>query len=510
MKNLLYTCLSQKDKIYIDTLEMFITEGQNIERNYRTGTIVSDDELQMIGFLISSWEAAGITPDDNIFMGHFPKTQGWLNPVAKQNLTLLTLDNLRSYMFDLIDVRVNSYINKTLVALNAKVAAHGITQDIADEFTRLQRLSNRNKSKHIDVNISGKDNYDILRKRAIGMQTGIKAIDDRIGGMNPGTVTTIAGFTSQYKTTFSANIAELNSYHFGYNIAYISLETPKEDMYWNFLSCHSYNTEFPQFTFVSHDKMRKCKMTPEEEKFIFETVEPSFDSFIQLPDGKQERRGKVVFLDESDFNTFSFGEITAVLEEVDDKLKAETGSRLDAVIVDYIQLCKFSGDGMTYDANSQINSYVTFFRRLSQNFRKEVDPNTGAEKVRSLIMILLSQINRDNWRRARNNEGRYDITCLADANELERGSHRVFTTYTTEEMKARKTAQVQILKNRTGQTMYDPVPVYADGEAYVFLDEETMGQTLGGAMAQADGQSAIDAAFGMMGDSDLESLLSGF
>ena len=65
---------------------------------------------------------------------------------------------------------------------------------------------------------------------------------------------------------------------------------------------------------------------------------------------------------------FSFGEISSVIEKVDDKL----GGKLDCVIVDYIQLCKFSGQGVTYDANSQINSYVTFFRRLAQNFKKEI------------------------------------------------------------------------------------------------------------------------------------------
>ncbi len=189
---------------------------------------------------------------------------------------------------------------------------------------------------------------------------------------------------------------------------------------------------------------------------------------------------------------------------MDDKLKQE-GKQLDAVIVDYIQLCKFSGNGMTRDANAQINSYVTFFRRLGQNFRKEVDPVTGKESVRQLTMILLSQINRDNWRRARNNDGKYDITCLADANELERGSYRVFTTYTNEDLKGRKSAQVQILKNRTGQTMYEPAVCYADGEAYVFCDEDGMNQTFGGNQAMS-----VEAAFSAFDDSGLSSLGIGF
>lgn len=87
-------------------------------------------------------------------------------------------------------------------------------------------------------------------------------------------------------------------------------------------------------------------------------------------------------------------------------------------------------------------------------------------------MILLAQLNREGWKKANRNEGAYDITALADANELERGSFRVFTIYTNEDMKARGSAQVQILKNRSGQTMYEPAQISVVPAAYVITDEE--------------------------------------
>ena len=86
-------------------------------------------------------------------------------------------------------------------------------------------------------------------------------------------------------------------------------------------------------------------------------------------------------------------------------------------------------------------------------------------------MILLAQLNREGWKKANRNEGAYDITALADANELERGSFRVFTIYTNENMKARGSAQVQILKNRSGQTMYEPAQISVIPAA-TFSDEE--------------------------------------
>lgn len=767
MRNVIYSCLSKSDPYYVDYLRIFEEEADNYKKQFKIDGVLSDVERKFMDFIIKSYEVSGETPSLDLFVKMFSEY-----PV-EDDLRIaeeIGINDFRVYIFNLIDKRVNKYIANRLDELNAKVKSDGITDDIAQEFTKLTSLSNRNKAKDINIEIDSKQEYDIKKLRPVGLVTGIPEIDDKIGGMSPGTVTTIAGFTSQYKcvsenervytnrglltmkeiynigvhsdlmvqseygmrklvavhdegvknsyiiyiggipietspvhrfrvltdsglewveaqnlkcgdrvvqslkychhdgggnaehwkheaeliartrkefddnlfteslvcwkafirelfrhigyviengktfmyffsdtkaysvsrllsalgistvfvnsklfikgsvslqrfidvvgihtynevvhfvrlselddeyigdnelvaicnkdfdeyvsaeltwntvtdieqsecymydltvegsptyclngyvthnTTMSLNIAHLNAYELGYNICYLSLETPKEDINWNLLSCHSYSTKFQRYNFVSHAKMRWGTMTADEEDFIFNEVEPDFKNDYIDDEGNTRKRGKVIILDESDFKTFSFGEISSVIEKVDDKL----GGKLDCVIVDYIQLCKFSGQGVTYDANSQINSYVTFFRRLAQNFKKEIKED-GTEEVRQLTMILLAQINRSSWQKASRNDGRYDITCLADANELERGSARVFTTYTSEDLKARKSAQVQILKNRAGQTMYDPVTVYADGEAYVFMSEDGMNSSFGG-----DGLASVESAFASMDDS---------
>lgn len=767
MRNVIYSCLSKSDPYYVDYLRIFEEEADNYERQFKIDGVLSDVERKFMDFIIKSYEVSGETPSLDLFVKMFSEypVEDDLR-VAEE----IGINDFRVYIFNLIDKRVNKYIANRLDELNAKVKSDGITDDIAQEFTKLTSLSNRNKAKDINIEIDSKQEYDNKKLRPVGLVTGIPEIDDKIGGMSPGTVTTIAGFTSQYKcvsenervytnrglltmkeiynigvhsdlmvqsefgmrklvavhdegiknsyivyiggipietspvhrfrvltddglewveaqnlkcgdrvvqslkychhdsggnaehwkheaeliartrkefddnlfteslvcwkafigelfrhigyviengktflyffsdtkaysvsrllsamgistvfvnsklfikgsislqrfidvvgihtynevvhfvrlselgdeyigdnelvairnkdfdeykyaeltwntvtdieqsecymydltvegsptyclngyvthnTTMSLNIAHLNAYELGYNICYLSLETPKEDINWNLLSCHSYSTKFQRYNFVSHAKMRWGTMTADEEDFIFNEVEPDLKNDYIDDEGNTRKRGKVIILDESDFKTFSFGEISSVIEKVDDKL----GGKLDCVIVDYIQLCKFSGQGVTYDANSQINSYVTFFRRLAQNFKKEIKED-GTEEVRQLTMILLAQINRSSWQKASRNDGRYDITCLADANELERGSARVFTTYTSEDLKARKSAQVQILKNRAGQTMYDPVTVYADGEAYVFMSEDGMNSSFGG-----DGLASVESAFASMDDS---------
>lgn len=769
MRNIIYSSFSKDDPYYIDYLKLFEEEADNYKKNYKIDSVLSDVERKFLDYIISSFESSGETPSKDLFIKVFSDEI----PLEHEfdSAVEIGINDFRVYIFNLIDRRVNRYISERLDVLNQKVKDTGITDEIAQEFTKLTSLSNRNKAKDIDIEINSREEYDLKKERPVGLITGIPEIDDKIGGMSPGTVSTIAGFTSQYKcvsenehvytnrglltmreiyhigvhsdlmvqsefgfsklvavhdegvrksyiiyiggipietspvhrfrvltddglewveaqnlkcgdrivqslkqchhvgnngdvgywihdaelvarthksfddvlftesvecwkafisklfvhigyviengktfmyflndnkaysvsrmlsalgisteyvnnklfikgaisldrfinvvgfgvyndvvnfvrlsdwhdehlsamyvdmafsrndceefinaeltwndvtdieqsecymydltvsgsptyclngyvthnTTMALNVAHLNAYELGYNVCYLSLETPKEDINWNLLSCHSYDSKFSKYNFVGHDKMRRGTMTSEEEDFIFNEVEPDLKNDYIDDEGNTRKRGKVVILDESDFKTFSFGEISAAIEKVDDKL----GGKLDCVIVDYIQLCKFSGQGVTYDANSQINSYVTFFRRLAQNFKKEIKED-GTEDVRQLTMILLAQINRSSWQKASRNDGRYDITCLADANELERGSARVFTTYTSEDLKARKSAQVQILKNRAGQTMYDPVTVYADGESYVFMSEDNMNGSF-----SADGLASVESAFASMDD----------
>lgn len=488
MRNIIYSSFSKDDPYYIDYLKLFEEEADNYKKNYKIDSVLSDVERKFLDYIISSFESSGETPSKDLFIKVFNDEFSLEHEF--DNAVEIGINDFRVYIFNLIDRRVNKYISERLDVLNQKVKDTGITDEIAQEFTKLTSLSNRNKAKDIEIEINSKEEYNLKKERPVGLITGIPEIDDKIGGMSPGTVSTIAGFTSQYKTTMALNVAHLNAYELGYNVCYLSLETPKEDINWNLLSCHSYDSKFSKYNFVGHDKMRRGTMTSEEEDFIFNEVEPDLKNDYIDDEGYTRKRGKVVILDESDFKTFSFGEISAAIEKVDDKL----GGKLDCVIVDYIQLCKFSGHGVTYDANSQINSYVTFFRRLAQNFKKEIKED-GTEDVRQLTMILLAQINRSSWQKASRNDGRYDITCLADANELERGSARVFTTYTSEDLKARKSAQVQILKNRAGQTMYDPVIVYADGESYVFMSEDNMNGSF-----SADGLASVESAFASMDD----------
>lgn len=449
MRSIIASSFNQTDEIVREYLQQLL-DSHNLYKTKHKIVVLTVKEIEFIEFLLVSFRNSGQMPSEDLFVTNFPEVSGSFNGIP-----VMPIDDFRVYVGNLISKRVNKNISKEILAVQQEIEQKGISDELMQRLNTLHKLSNMNKTKDIDLDIDFQTYYEEKRQKPIGMIFGIPELDEKIGGLNEGTVTTIAGFTSHFKSTVAINCAYYNVVNNGYNIVLFSLETPKEDVYMNVLCRHSYDSKFVKYPFISHDRIRKCLLSDEEIDYLYNVVDPDFKS----------SPGKLIILDETDFNTMSFGEIYALMEEIDDKL----GGNLDAFIVDYVQLFKF-GDSTTTstDDNKAVNAFVSFFRRLTQSFR-------DGKHNKKLIGILLSQINRTAWKKADRNGGKYDLTCLADANELERGSHRVLTTFTTPDMKMAKEITMQILKNRNGECVWEPQTIFADPEAYVVGDASAQG-----------------------------------
>ena len=87
-----------------------------------------------------------------------------------------------------------------------------------------------------------------------------------------------------------------------------------------------------------------------------------------------------------------------------------------------------------------------------------------------ILVLMLSQSSRDGWKEAVRTEGRYRLTALAEANELERASSIVLSVFSSDALKQVKAAKVQLLKHRDGQAWAEPMEVYVDPVYSVFGD----------------------------------------
>ncbi len=450
MKSIIKTCLNSNNKLFYDDLTHLLDQYEFYKREHKI-SILSTAELDFVRFLINSFDNSKQFPSEKLFLTNFT----YLGEEPFRDAVVHDPADFLIYISNFIANKVSKSISMKMLEINSKIEEEGFTEEHAQKIADLQKISSLNRRKEVDLSFNFRSVYNEKLSKPLGMTFGIKVLDERIGGMEQGSLNTIAGFTSHFKSALALNLIHHNVFNDGYNIVLVSLETPKEDIYANLLSIHSFdNAKFPEFGFISHTRIKQCLLSDDERDYLFDKVEK---------DWLENKRGELVILDESDFDTMSFGEIHSMFEDIDTKL--ENG--LDAFVIDYIQLLKFSGADSRYmDDNRVINSYVSFFRRLAINFRSR-------DKTKKLVGVILSQINRDSWKKAKTAKGEYNVTCLADANELERGSYRVFTIYTDEEMKASKEVSLQILKNRTGPNMYTPEVIYADGESLVISDDSS-------------------------------------
>lgn len=404
--------------------------------------------------------------------------------LLKQKFPTLSFDNLQPLTYTQLEESIKLDIDRLrhkdmsfqLMNISNRVNAGGLTEDIIEELAGFTKDDSSEKE-YVNIfdNIAGI--YENASK-VKGIPTGISQVDEKTGGLQPGTFNTLAGFAGAGKTTAAVNIA-YNALSEGKNVCYITLEVPKVDMGYNFLSRHSFEKEFKKP--ISHSVIKKKELSKDDSKYLFEEVLPNFN----------EKLGSHLYiLDETDFEAYTFRALEAKMKECNAISESKNGSGIDLVIVDQAQLLKFGG-GISSAGNetSVINLYVSFFRQQAINF---------LHSKRSCTILMLSQINRDGYTYASKHEGRYSLTSLAEANELERASAMVISLYSDESLKASKQVSIQLLKSRNGETIVDPVLTFMDPVYYVFGSEVTS------SAGQFSGN--IDAVFGDMQTLDLNSM----
>lgn len=441
MYNIIKSVLGKDNRECSEVLNICISE--------ENAKLLDKEEIAMLSYLANSYALSGLFPTEDLFKEEFGRYMPAIN-AAKE----LNTHDLKVYLAEFLDRRRKQFAAREFMRMSAEVGKEGVT----DEHFELVRDLYKETTDYEEVNIH---NFDDLKKiyeeranKPLGLKTYVREIDDKIGGLDPGTVNIIFGWTGSFKTTWALNIAYSNAVKNHYNIAYISLEVPKLDIMFNIISRHSFEPKFDKYPFIPHDKIRKNLLSEEQKNYAFDVV---WEDFLNS-------EGRLTILDETDFKTFGFAEIRVRLEELDDKMLAETGYGLDAVVWDHANLFKFSGAGERNKSQGDIiNDYISFIRKLSIAFRK--DKKTG--KFSQLCNIVVAQCNREGWKKADKVKGRYELTAISEANEIERAGYRIMSVYTNDDMKHTKEARVQLLKNRSGETIYEPIMMFVDPEAYV-------------------------------------------
>lgn len=428
----------------------YIVDMQDPEKK----AIISEQEKEMINFLADSYDNSNQFPTDSYFLSHF---EGATVPLSRGKE--LSLIDLKVHYANFIKKRVNANVSKVLMSIADETAKTGLTYEHMDKIRGYLNISGEDiVDDTVDTLDSFKDYYAGLKEKPKGIQTGVKEFDSKLGGVSEGVVAILGGFTGSYKTTFAVNMCYNNAKNLKYNIVYVSLEVPKEQLLIKMLGRHSFDPKFTEYNYIPHEKIRQVMLEQEEENYLMDVVAPDF----------YKTGGMIKILDEKDFKTFSMSEIREKLEQIDEEMLEKTGYPLDAVFWDHANLFKFNGSGNRRSSDtSEGNEYVSFIRKLAISFKTDKD----TLKRRGLSMVILAQTSRDGWRRAEKLKGKYDLRSLAEINELERAGSIILMVYTNEDMKMSKEASLQLLKNRNGPTIEEPNIIFVDPEAYVAGEE---------------------------------------
>ena len=439
--------------------------------------ILKDDltpqEIAVFQFLKEGYSTLHQFQTEELFIQKFPEYRASLgdyNPLDEKSLDY--------YKRGFIDKHQKTSIAKKMIQMAGTIRSTGLTPDMVEQL----RDSVTVQEDDITLQTSNVlDLYDESKlKGNCGIKTYIPEIDQIIGSIEPGTLTTIVGYTGHGKTSLALNIA-YKAAKSGKNIVYVSLEVPERDLLYDLISLHSTDLKFG-ISPIPHQSIRQRSLDSKQEE-NFRKVAEDFNKTV-LPNFH--------ILTERNFKDFSYGEVRDVLYRVD----AE--KRIEAIFIDQASLFKYYAKGKYTNPYEAINDYVSFFRKLAICFKVE----NG--KDRQMIIVLLAQCNRTGFLKAVNsgkkdpaNEGRYDDTAVSESHELSRSASYLITMYSSEGMRLSKEARVQLLKSRFGQTHEDPIPITFNPEYYQV-----------GEMEDASNSSSSTSSFDSF--MDLDALSMGF
>jgi replicative DNA helicase len=309
----------------------------------------------------------------------------------------------------------------------------------------IEALSKNNTEKiFFDINEELRKSYkEQIDNRKIS--TCINQIDNLGASFRKGTINSVMAYTGCFKTMYCTNLS-LKALKDKFNVCYISLEISKTDMYYNFLSSYSNESKFSKK--ICHTEIKFHELSKDDENYLFNTLIPDFSSNLGH---------RLIIVDETDLRDESFAEFDTMFRNVENHFIEDTGSGVDMIVIDHINLLKFSNTNAMNDY-SKVNYWMSYFRKNCINF---------INKNKKVCFMVAVQTSRDGFNKAKSNNGQYSLTGAAEGNEIERSSENVISIYADAETKENNEAKFQLIKGRNCGEMTIPIDVMVDPKYYL-------------------------------------------
>lgn len=266
----------------------------------------------------------------------------------------------------------------------------------------------------------------------IGQLTGIEQLDLALKGAKRKELWTHAAFTGGLKSTFAVNWIYNQAVYYRHSSVMVSLEMPYEQVRRMLYAIHSNHPKFKALRnrykikqCLDYEKIRDGGLSADEKEFYFKHVIPDFN------DPANQYGGIHIEVADPDKTDFNINDLRSKLELLYAKDPA-----IRMVIVDHAGLMQSRNKHR--DTTERLNEVLRDLKRLAMSFNRGL----------GIAVVALFQINREGFKAAEKNGGRYSLVHLSYANEAERSSDVVTSTFVDTELTESNLCKFQCLKTR--------------------------------------------------------------
>ena len=279
----------------------------------------------------------------------------------------------------------------------------------------------------------------------VGQYCGIRQIDECFRGAQKKKLWIHAAWPGHLKSSFALQWAYVQSVYYGYPSLYFSLEMPYEEQVLNYIyTMHSAHEDFREVREtlgieglgLDYEKIKYGELNAKEEEFLFKFVVPDINKEATV-----EHSG-IHSLDPKDYGDLiidCYDPNKADFTVEDLRSKAEIIYQqipFHMIFVDHVLLMEAS---RRYNSTTEkLNEVVKKLKQLAMSF------NHGA----GMALVGLWQISREGYDHALRNDGRYNMTALNYANEVEKSSDVITAAWFGEEVRKINRVLIQCLKAR--------------------------------------------------------------
>jgi hypothetical protein len=313
--------------------------------------------------------------------------------------------------------------NRTINFKGPEDALKYVTQGFSD----LLQDDSKARSKIWNDSAAVINDYNEAKARPLGLRCGLGPIDDCFSGVRPGEMWTHAAFTGHLKSTLAANVAYYTTMIDGRGVLYVSLEMTIEQIRRSLYVIHSAsNFEKWGRPGLNYGQVREGKLNPQDEAYLAEVAR----------DAEASAKGTLTVW--SPPKKVGIAEIMVQAEAINRR------DPLGLVVIDHSGLVK-PATQFRNDPLASANSVFVDAKQAALGF-------AGGAGV---PVLILHQINREGSRTASKEGGRLTLAHLSNANEAERSSDYVTTSWIDDDLRARNRTRITCLKNREGGPFSD-------------------------------------------------------